>query len=66
MKLVVNGTQTEIEQGQTLEQLIEQYELNHNHVVAEVNGDIIDRSRWHEFELQPEVQVELVHFVGGG
>lgn len=65
MTLYVNGSETEVS-AETLEQLIEHYELKKEHVVAEVNGHIIDRNDWSDHQLQPGDKVELVHFVGGG
>ncbi len=65
MQMIVNGTPVETEHT-NLEQLIEHYDLNKEHVVAEVDGVIVERDRWKEYELSPGAKVELVHFVGGG
>ncbi|WP_025028737.1 sulfur carrier protein ThiS [Caldalkalibacillus mannanilyticus] len=65
MKLIVNGQ--EIDSGvEKLDQLIREYQLKEEHVVAEVNGVIIDRSSWSQHELNQGDIIELVHFVGGG
>ncbi|EGL81693.1 thiamine biosynthesis protein ThiS [Caldalkalibacillus thermarum TA2.A1] len=63
--LIVNGKETQVE-CETLEELIEHYQLNKQHVVAEVDGHIVDRSMWGQYQLEPGSKVELVHFVGGG
>jgi len=65
MKLTVNGQEYELDLI-TLEQLVKHFQLKEEHVVAEVDGEIIDRSNWQEYELKPGLKIELVHFVGGG
>lgn len=65
MNIQVNGKEIQIDL-KTIEQLIQHYGLKEEHVVTEVNGDIIDRSEWKKYELKPGLKIELVHFVGGG
>ncbi len=65
MKIIVNGQEKEVSIN-TLESLIEHYNLNKAHVVAEVDGIIIERENWQDYRLLPGSKVELVHFVGGG
>ncbi|MDQ0340342.1 thiamine biosynthesis protein ThiS [Caldalkalibacillus uzonensis] len=63
--LIVNGKETNVA-CESLEELIEHYQLNKSHVVAEVDGHIVHRSEWGQYKLKPGAKVELVHFVGGG
>lgn len=65
MKLIINGTAQSVE-CQFLGELVEHYKLNREHVVAEVDGEIIDRSEWDRYPLKDGARIELVHFVGGG
>lgn len=65
MHITVNGQVKELEVT-TLMQLVEHYGLKKEHVIAEVNGQIIDRSKWDVYPLEEGSNVELVHFVGGG
>lgn len=65
MQIIVNGEQQKIT-CTTLAELMEHYKLNPNHVAAEVDGVIIERSGWSNYELEPGTKIELVHFVGGG
>jgi thiamine biosynthesis protein ThiS len=65
MKIEVNGKEIEVDID-TLEQLVRQYNLKEEHVVAEVDGEIVDRTGWKSYELKPGAKIELVHFVGGG
>lgn len=61
----MNGKEHETDLGK-LSLLIQSFELKAEHVVAEVDGHIIDRSEWEHYELKPGAVIELVHFVGGG
>jgi thiamine biosynthesis protein ThiS len=65
LKLNVNGKELEVDFDR-LDQLVAHYNLKEEHVVAEVDGEIVDRSRWQNFELKSGSTIELVHFVGGG
>lgn len=65
MNITVNGKEIEIDL-KTMDQLIQHYGLKEEHVVAEVNGEIINRVDWKMYELKPGLKIELVHFVGGG
>jgi sulfur carrier protein len=65
MQLKINGETREVA-AQTLFELIHQFGLNERLVVAEVDGEIIDRSEWEETRLTEGMCIELVQFVGGG
>lgn len=65
MQLIVNGQQVDVNVD-TLRQLVEHFKLKEQHVVAEVDGEIVDRSEWSTFSLKQGNKIELVHFVGGG
>jgi thiamine biosynthesis protein ThiS len=65
VKLNVNGKEVEVDLL-CLDQLVAHYNLKEEHVVAEVDGEIVDRSRWSDYELKSGSTIELVHFVGGG
>jgi sulfur carrier protein len=51
---------------QTLEDVVEHFGLQEGFVVTEVDGEIIDRKNWNSKSLVEGMQIELVHFVGGG
>jgi sulfur carrier protein len=65
MKIEVNGKEIEIDIS-TLDQLVRHYNLKEEHVVAEVDGEIIERAGWNKYEIKQGIKIELVHFVGGG
>ena len=66
MKICVNGTQREVPNGTTVEQLIELFQLKKKSVVMELNRQVVDRNRYSATALQDSDTVEIVHFVGGG
>lgn len=66
MLIMLNGEKTTVAENCTVQALIDQLGLSKVRVAVEVNRDIVSRSRWAEYSLQPNDQVEVVHFVGGG
>lgn len=65
MKIRLNGEWKESE-ALTLTELIHSYDLQKEHVVMEVDGEIIDREKWDAFQLRENMHIEMVQFVGGG
>ncbi|MBL7031937.1 MAG: sulfur carrier protein ThiS [Nitrospira sp.] len=66
MKLVINGTDTEIEDNLTITGLLESLEIDPGRVAVEVNLKIIKRSDFGEQQLNEGDAIEIVNFVGGG
>lgn len=66
MKITINGTQKEYSNAVPLQELVSQYCKNPKHVIAEVNGEIINSSQWGQRSLADGDNIELVSFVGGG
>jgi sulfur carrier protein len=50
----------------TLAQLVAELQLKGDRIAVELNGLIIERTRWPETLLSPGDRLEVVHFVGGG
>ena len=66
MKITLNGQEKELPDSLTLKSIIEQFCRDTQHIIAEVNGDIIKNQHWPQKTLSPGDTVELVNFVGGG
>lgn len=65
--LTVNGQSVTLEEHvRTVEQLLMHYKLNPDVVIVEMNGQIVDKTRYAETILHDGDKLELVHFVGGG
>jgi sulfur carrier protein len=66
MRIILNGQVKQIPDGSTILKIIERFCRESAPVIAEVNGQIIQRPQWEESPLKEGDTVELVSFVGGG
>ena len=66
MKITINGTQKEYTNPVPIQELVSQYCKNPKHVIAEVNGEIINADHWKDKSIADGDNIELVSFVGGG
>jgi sulfur carrier protein len=67
--LKINGVEKQFPAGQLpsiLAELLEQLDIKTATVVAEIDGEIIDREKFTETKLRNGQSIELVRFVGGG
>ena len=65
MELVINGSKLELE-VHTIQDVIEHYGLVGKPIVVEVDGIIFTTEQWVNTVVRSHMQIELVHFVGGG
>lgn len=66
MQITINGRQKELEDALNLKNIIHQFCKDTEHVIAEVNGQIVKRQQWPQQVLKSGDKVELINFVGGG
>jgi sulfur carrier protein len=66
MRIVVNGEERDVPDGQTVLELVGAFELEPSRVAVAVDNEILKRPDWTARALQPGSRVEIVHFVGGG
>ena len=66
MKIIVNGQPKELLSSINLQNLIKESCKNGQHVIAEVNGDIVKHQAWAAHSIKDGDQIELVSIVGGG
>lgn len=66
IQIQINGQQQEATTGSTLAELVEVQGWKPEHIVIEYNGTIPPRPLWEKIILQPEDQLEILSFVGGG
>jgi sulfur carrier protein len=66
MKITVNGHLYDLPPGETLAALTTRLCKDPLHVMAELNGSIVDRQAWKKTLLRDGDKAELVSFVGGG
>ena len=66
MNIVLNGEDISFERQLTVVELIEHYKLNPKTVVIELNGDILEKGRYEQTQVNDKDSIEMVVFVGGG
>ena len=69
LSIVINGQPTEfaqLEPGASLAALVVALELKGDRIAIEHNGQIAQRDRWDQTNIESEDRLEIVHFVGGG
>ncbi len=67
MNLVINGKETNIADGLTVNQLLAQENVQMPDMVSvELNGQILKRTRFEETVLKGDDKVEFLYFMGGG
>lgn len=63
--MYINGEKREFNKDLTIEELLEELDIDKEKVVVEVNKDIIPKDQYN-LKLNSEDRVEIVSFVGGG
>ncbi|HEG43750.1 MAG TPA: sulfur carrier protein ThiS [Phycisphaerales bacterium] len=67
--LKINGNERQFKAGSlpaTIAALLDHLNLNAATVVAEIDGNIVERDKFAETKLTDGQSIELVRFVGGG
>lgn len=67
--LKINGVERQFPAGQlpsTIAELLEQLDVKDATAAAEVDGQIVERTKFAETKLSNGQRIELVRFVGGG
>ena len=65
-KIQLNGDPYEVINGTNLNELLKNLKLQKNKIAIEVNGEIIEKSKYPNLILRRDDKVEIVHFIGGG
>ena len=66
MKIILNGSETEIEGGMRLPELIASKGLDHGRIVVEYNGQIVKKDDREAVVIKENDRIEILRFVGGG
>ena len=62
----LNGDPYEINNGTNLNELLHKLKIQKNKVAIEVNGEIVEKSKYPNLILNKGDKVEIVKFIGGG
>ena len=65
-KIQLNGSSYEINNETNLNQLVNKLKIQKTKVAIEVNGVIVEKSKYQKVILNKGDKVEIVHFIGGG
>ena len=66
MRVLVNGSEQEIEPNSTVAALLARHQLQPNHAAVEINLDLVLRRDYASTVLREGDRVEIVTLVGGG
>lgn len=66
MNITCNGEQQTVEANISLNDLVLSLDLNPQSLVAEVNGKIVEHTKFTDQLLSEGDKIELIRFVGGG
>jgi sulfur carrier protein len=66
MKLTLNGTVSEIQEGTTIAGLLQSLQIEPARVAVEVNLEIVKKPDYERRVLNKGDSVEIVNYVGGG
>ena len=64
--MILNGKTVDLKEDISVKDLLENYDLNPQKVVVEVNMEILDDEVYSTYLLKNEVTVEVISVVGGG
>ena len=65
-KIQLNGDLYEINNGTSLNELLNKLKIQKNKVAIEVNGIIVEKNKYSNLILNKNDKVEIVQFIGGG
>jgi|TARA_B110000438_G_C15770666_1_gene631749 sulfur carrier protein len=65
-KIQLNGETHEIDKGTNLNELLNELKIKKNKVAVEINGVIVEKSKYSNSILNKDDKVEIVNFIGGG
>ncbi len=64
--ITVNGETMEVEKNTTLEIFFSELNLNLEHIAVAVNEEVLNQEQFPGKKINPDDQIEIIHFVGGG
>ena len=64
--MILNGKTVDLKEDISVKDLLENYDLNPQKVVVEVNMEILDDEVYSTYLLKNEDTVEVIRFVWGG
>ncbi len=66
MYIVLNGKKFEVDEKDTISQLLKKIDIRSSKVAVEVNKVVIPKEKYRYFMFSNKDKVEIVTFIGGG
>ena len=65
-KIQLNGRKLELSNKYSIATLLKKYKIDNKKIAVELNGKIINRSKYKLVYIKNMDKIEIVHFIGGG
>ena len=62
----LNGSRIELSNKHSITSLLKKYKIDSKKIAVELNGKIINHSKYKLIYLKNKDKIEIVHFIGGG
>ncbi|MDD7022848.1 MAG: sulfur carrier protein ThiS [Aeromonadales bacterium] len=66
MKIVFNGKERQVREGQTLEGLCEELGIKPEGAAAACSGEVVPKGQWKDFALKDGMEIDVFSLVAGG
>ena len=66
MRVIINGQEKEIEDNLSLQDIIQNLNIEDKVMACAVNMDIVKKDKWSSYIPKDNDIIELLNFVGGG
>ena len=65
-KIQLNGSKLELKDKCSMFKLLQKYKMDSKKIAVELNGKIVNRSKYKSTHVKDKDKKEIVHFIGGG
>jgi|TARA_B110000037_G_scaffold205099_1_gene249681 sulfur carrier protein len=65
-KIQLNGRKLELNKKYSITEILKKYKLDRKKIAVELNGKIINQSKYKAIYIKDKDKIEIVHFIGGG
>lgn len=66
MEIILNGAAHQLNEPQSVAELITALNLSQQAIAVAINRQIVARQNWHGHQLHAQDQVDIVRAIGGG
>ena len=65
-RIQLNGRKLELNKKYSITEILKKYKLDRKKIAVELNGKIINQSKYKAIYIKDKDKIEIVHFIGGG